>query len=219
MRTLRSTVIVLLLTFVSAGVANAEQEFAAGLKVGSLGLGIEASWKPLRYFEVRLGANAYDFADDGEVAGINYDGELSLQSFYGTANFHFDNSPMRVTAGFYSNGNEILLINDQMVDQEIGGVVYPGAGIGTLTSTTTFESGAPYFGIGYDFTISDKFGMNVDFGVLWQGDPLVTLTADGVLNGDPGFQAALEAERQEIEDDLSEFKAWPVLQLGFVYNF
>jgi len=209
----------LLLTFVSAGIANAEQEFGAGLKVGTLGLGIEASWKPLRYFEVRLGANAYDFTDDGDVAGIDYDGELSLQSFYGTANFLFNNSPMRVTAGYYSNSNELLLINDQMLDQDIGGVIYPGAGIGTLTGTTTFANGAPYFGIGYDFTISGKFGMNVDFGVLWQGDPLVTLTADGVLSSDPGFQAALEAERQEIEEDLSDFKAWPVLQVGFVYNF
>lgn len=219
MRTLRSTAIVLLLTFISAGAANAEQDFGAGIKAGTLGLGIEASWQPLRYLDVRLGANAYEFADDGDVAGIDYDGELSLESFYVTANIHFDNSPMRVTAGFYSNANELLLINDEMVDQEIGGVIYPGAGIGTLSSTTTFEDGSPYLGIGYDFTISGKFGMNVDFGVLWQGDPLVTLTADGTLSGDPGFQADLEVERQEIEDDLSEFKVWPVLSLGFVYNF
>lgn len=61
--------------------------------------------------------------------------------------------------------------------------------------------------------------MNVDFGVLWQGDPEVTLTADGALSGDPGFQAALEAERQEIEEDMSDFKAMPVLQIGFVYKF
>ena len=126
---------------------------------------------------------------------------------------------MRVTLAYYSNGNELLMVNDQLVDQEIGGITYPGAGIGTLSSTTTFEDAAPYFGIGYDFTIKGNFGMNVDFGVLWQGDPLVTREADGALSTDPGFQAALEVERLEIEEDLSDFKAMPVLQIGFVYNF
>ncbi len=219
MRTLQSTAIVLLLALLSAGVAHAEHDFGVGIKAGTLGLGLEASWKPLRYLELRIGANAFDFSNDGDVAGINYEQELSLQSFYGTANIHFTDSPMRVTAGFYSNGNELLLINDQMLDQEIGGVVYPGAGIGTLSSTTTFASSAPYLGIGYDFTIKGKIGMNVDFGVLWQGDPEVTLTADGALSGNPGFQAALEAERQELQEDLSDFKAMPLLQIGFVYNF
>jgi hypothetical protein len=219
MRALRSTAIVLLLVLLSAGIAHAEQNFGVGVKAGTLGLGLEASWQPLRYLELRLGANAFDYNDNGDVAGIDYDQELSLQTFYGTANIHFADSPMRVTVGYYSNSNELLLINDQMVDQEIGGVTYPGAGIGTLSSSTTFANGSPYFGIGYDFMIKGKIGMNVDFGVLWQGDPEVTLTADGALSGDPGFQAALEAERQELEEDLSDFKAFPVLQLGFVYKF
>ena len=219
MSIIRNTAGILLLTFFSAGMAHADNDFGVGVKAGTLGLGLEASWQPLPYLEVRIGANAFDYSNDGGVAGIDYDQELSLESFYGTANIHFPISPMRVTAGYYSNGNELLLINDQMLDLEIGGVLYPGAGIGTLSSLTTFANGAPYFGIGYDFTIAGKIGMNVDFGVLWQGDPEVTLTADGALSGDPGFQAALEAERQELEEDLSDFKAWPVLQLGFVYKF
>ncbi len=219
MRILQSTAIVLLLTICSAGAAQADNDFAVGVKAGTLGLGLEVIWQPFTYLDLRIGANAFEVTNDGDVAGIYYDQELSLQSAYGTANIHFENSPMRVTAGYYSNGNELLLVNDQMLDQEIGGVTYPGAGIGTLTSTTIFANGAPYFGIGYDFAIGEKFGMNADIGVLWQGAPEVTLTADGALSGDPGFQAALEAERQQLQEDLSEFKAWPLLQLGFVYRF
>ena len=30
---------------------------------------------------------------------------------------------------------------------------------------------------------------------------------------------SLEAERLELEDEMSDYKAWPVLSLGFVYNF
>ena len=30
---------------------------------------------------------------------------------------------------------------------------------------------------------------------------------------------ALDNERDELEDEMSDFKAWPVLSLTFVYNF
>jgi hypothetical protein len=45
------------------------------------------------------------------------------------------------------------------------------------------------------------------------------LSADGTLASDPGFQAALELEREQLEDEVSDFKAWPVISLGFVYKF
>lgn len=217
MRKFAGSVLVLLIA--STGIASAEQEFSAGLRAGTLGLGIEGSWKPLKYLELRLGGNAFTFNDDGAQAGIDYEQELSLESFYLTANILFDNSPMRITLGGYANGNELYMINDTLQDQDIGGVVYPGSGIGTLTSTTSFSSTAPYFGIGYDFDIKGNIGMSVDFGVLWQGEPIVELTSDGTLAADPGFQASLEAERQELEEEFTEFKVWPVLQLGVIYRF
>ena len=64
-----------------------------------------------------------------------------------------------------------------------------------------------------------KVGLNLDFGVLWQGDPQVSLFADGPIASDPGFQANLEEERNQLLDEVSDYKAWPVLSLGFVYNF
>jgi hypothetical protein len=210
----------LLLVFLaSTQAAHAEQAFSAGLRAGTLGLGLEASWKPLKYLDIRIGGNTFTFNDDRAQAGIEYEQELTLESFYATAKILFNDSPMRLTLCAYANGNELFMVNDSMQDQDIGGVVYPGGGIGTLTSTTTFSSTAPYFGIGYDFTIKGKIGMSVDFGVLWQGEPIVELASDGALAGDPSFQAALEAERRELEDEMSDFKAWPVLQVGVVYRF
>ncbi|MDH3266617.1 MAG: hypothetical protein OEM25_06600, partial [Gammaproteobacteria bacterium] len=60
---------------------------------------------------------------------------------------------------------------------------------------------------------------NFDFGVLWQGEPEVALTADGSLFDDSTFLASLEAERLDLEDDMSAFKAYPVVSISFVYNF
>ena len=74
-------------------------------------------------------------------------------------------------------------------------------------------------GIGLDFELFDKAGLNFDLGVLWQDEPLVTLAASGTLASDPFFQASLAAEQQELTDDLSDFKAYPVISLAFIYNF
>jgi hypothetical protein len=64
-----------------------------------------------------------------------------------------------------------------------------------------------------------RLGLNFDVGVLWQGDPAVTLEADGSAAGNQAFQDALEAERRELEDDFDALKAYPVLTLGFTFNF
>ena len=79
------------------------------------------------------------------------------------------------------------------------------------------------FGVGYDFEVFGKVGLNLDFGVLWQGEPEVTLESTGLATAPANVQAlllpALEAERLELEDEMSDFKAWPVVSLAFVYNF
>lgn len=216
----RSKAGLLVLALMVSGTANADLDLGLGLKAGTLGLGLEATWQPLPYLDVRLGANAYEFEDDGTQAGVNYEGTLDLESFYATGNFHFPVSPMRLTAGLYSNGNEFLMVNDDAAGTiDIGGIGYPAAGIGTLTSVTSFGSTSPYIGIGFDFTLAGKVGMNLDFGVLWQGEPEVTLEADGLLAQDPGFRDALLIERDQLEDEMSDFKAWPVVSVGFFYKF
>jgi hypothetical protein len=101
----------------------------------------------------------------------------------------------------------------------IGGDPYPADAVGTLSASAAFDSTSPYFGVGFDFTVFGKVGMNLDFGVLWQGSPQVSMATDGLLAGNPTFEASLDAERAELEDELSDYKAWPVVSLGFVFNF
>ncbi len=219
MNTFRNKASLVVLALLTAGIANADNDFGIGVKAGTLGLGVEASWKPLPYIDIRVGANSYDYDDNGSQAGIYYDSTLALDQYYATANFHFPISPMRLTVGAYSNSNEFLMLNDQGQDLDFGGITYPGGLIGTVTGTTSFADTAPYLGIGFDFSFLGKVGMNLDLGVLWQGEPEVSLEVSGLINQDPTFQAALEVERLELEDEMSDFKAWPVISLGFVYKF
>jgi len=204
--------------------ALADDNLWFGVKAGTLGIGLEASWRPIPWLGLALGANQYDYDDTGSQAGINYDATLALETFYATANFRFPLSPFRMTVGAYDNGNEVEMVSQDMPAYEIGGIPYSPAEVGTLRSGATFDNFAPYLGAGFDFNVFGRVGLALDFGVLWQGEPVVTLTSDGTLSTDPGpagdlFRDALETERLELESEVEDFKAYPVISLGFNFNF
>ena len=211
------------LVLATSGAANAD--FGVGMKAGTLGLGIEGRWSPLPWLDIRAGANQYDYEDSGSYASVDYDGVLAMDTYFVTGNFRFPLSPFRVTAGLFSNGNELQLMSQDTGGQDftIGGIDFSADDVGSLQSTTSFDATAPYVGFGYDFELFGKVGLNFDLGVLWQGDPSVTLEATGLDTAPPGVQLilepALEIERLALEDEVSDFKAWPVVSLSFVYNF
>lgn len=227
MKTLFAKAGVLVLTLLLGSTAMAENnDFWVGLKAGTLGLGLEGAWRPIPWFDVRAGANQFSYDDTGSQAGINYDGTLDLSTYYASASFRFPLSPFRMTVGAYSNGNELELASMDMSAYMIGDdpIPYLPSEVGTLRSSASFESMAPYLGAGFDFDIADRFGISLDFGVLWQGSPIVSLTSDGTLSTDPGpagdqFRAALEVERQQLENEVEDYKAYPVVSLGFNFNF
>jgi len=214
----------LALLLASSGAANAD--FGVGLKAGTLGLGVEGRWSPVPWLDLRLGANQYDLDATGSQAGVSYDGTLAMDNYFLTGNFRFPLSPFRVTLGGYSNGNELQLMSQDTGGAllDFGGNQFDTAAIGALQSTTSFSDTAPYVGVGYDFEIFGKVGLNLDFGVLWQGDPSVSLVATGRDSLPAGqlrddLDAALAFEQAELEDEISDYKAWPVVSLSFVYNF
>ncbi len=210
---------VLALALTASGTALADNNFGLGVKAGTLGIGVEGTWRPLPYLDIRLGANSFEYDYDGAQAGVNYDATLNLETVYATLNFHFPVSPFRISLGAYSNGNEFNLASAETGSYDVGGTTFTAAEIGALSSDTTFSGTAPYLGFGFDFSLAGKVGLNMDFGVLWQGEPSVTMNATGLLANDPTFLAAVETERLQLQDDMSSFKAWPVVSLGFVFNF
>ena len=225
MNVLRAKFAVLLLGLMTAGSATAGDNLSMGIKAGTLGVGLEATWRPIPWLDLRAGANMFDHDDSGSQAGINYDATLELQTYYLTGNFLFPVSPFRVTVGAFSNGNELQMVSMDQASYVVGNSPpLSSTEVGTLRSTTYFEDVAPYLGVGFDFSIAGKVGLNLDFGVLWQGEPLVSLTSDGTLANDPTiigdtFRAELEAERLELETEFEDFKAWPVVSVGFTFNF
>ncbi|MFK8014537.1 MAG: hypothetical protein AB8G17_03695 [Gammaproteobacteria bacterium] len=199
--------------------AHADDDLWFGVRAGTLGLGLEATWRAVPFLDFRAGLNGFSFDQDGSEAGVDYDGDIDLQSFYLTGNLRVPLSPFRFTAGVFRNGNEINLVSRDSSTFQIGGSTFTGAQVGTLRADADFDTIAPYAGVGADFRVFDTFGLNVDLGVLMQGSPALTVTADGLLADDPTFQSELEVERMELQEEIDDFDLYPVLSLGFSWNF
>ena len=202
-----------------SGASTADDNLWLGVKAGTLGLGVEGTWRPLPWFDLRGGINSFEYEDDGAEAGIDYDATLDLQTWYGTANFRMPLSPFRVTAGVFNNGNELRLVSRETGPVDVGGTVFTSDEVGTMRAVTTFEDIAPYAGFGFDFGLFGKVGLNLDLGVMYQGEPDIGLFSDGLLADDPAFQEALENERVELQDEVDRYKLYPVASLTFNVQF
>jgi hypothetical protein len=87
-----------------------------------------------------------------------------------------------------------------------------------LNGVVDFKSTAPYFGVGWGNATNGRFGLALDLGVVLQGIPQVSLTATGLVSSDPNFVQELNREVQELENDISAFKYYPVISLGLSMN-
>ena len=82
MKTLSLRLCALVVALATTGTALADHNFGIGVKAGTLGIGVEGTWRPLPYFDVRAGLNGYDYTDNGNYTGINYDAEINLDNYY-----------------------------------------------------------------------------------------------------------------------------------------
>lgn len=199
--------------------AHADDNVWIGAKAGTLGLGLEGTWRPVPYLDFRAGFNTFSMDDERSEAGIDYDVDLDLSTFYATANLRAPLTPFRATVGVFSNSNEVALASRDSSSFTIGSTTFTGDEVGTLRGDVGFDSIAPYAGVGLDFRFIDRIGLHFDAGVLFQGTPELALNADGAIASDPTFQAELEAERAELQDELDDFELYPVVSVGLSVNF
>ena len=213
------TIALLGLGLLGAQSAFADDDLWFGAKAGTLGFGLEATWRPVPYLDVRGGFNSYTYDSTAVEAGIDYDTSLNLDTFYATANLRPPMSPFRITAGLFSNSNEMSMVSQVSGTYDIGGMTYTAAEVGTINNVIGFDSTAPYLGFGADFRLANTIGLNIDVGVLWQGEPIVGMSVTGPIGQDPSFQAELDAETAALQSALDNFKAYPVASIGVSVNF
>lgn len=190
-------------------------------KAGTLGLGGELSARILTDVNLRFGATALDLDLDGEVADIDYDFGLDLRTFPLMVDWYPFDDTFHLSGGIVLNESDVGLDARFSGSVEIGGRTYPASEVGTLSGDLSFDRVAPYVGIGWGnaFGSRRRWGFLSDFGVAFIDSPDVTLTATGPLASDPTFQADLARERGDLEDDIGDFKVYPVLSISLFFRF
>lgn len=213
----------LLLTFLSVAPGFADTgDIALGVKASTLGAGVEGTAGLLRGLNLRAGANALWFDFEADTSDINYDLKVDLLSFPAVLDWHpFKKSDFRISAGILINQNEAELKGSSQASYTIGDNVYNASDLGTLSGKVDFNKLAPYVGIGWGNAVgrNENWSFSCDFGVVFQGEANIDLAASGPISSDPAFQADLAREKKELEDELDDYKYYPLISLGVTYKF
>jgi len=199
--------------------AQAVEPDFIGLRAGTLGAGAEFGLKLSPHFTARAIAHGANFGYDDTSDDIRYDGDLKLASYGAQLDYRFsEKGPLYVTAGVYKNDNKIVATGRAMGTVTVGGVPLTEAQVGLLNGRATFADTVPYLGVGARWPIG-KVEINLEAGAYFQGKSRVTLTSDSIYASLPEVQAALQAERQDLQNDIDDYKTYPVVELGLRYKF
>jgi len=193
--------------------------FDVGVKVSTLGAGVELNYPLSSNMTVAVGVNKFSKSQTENISGIDYDEDINLQTFSVLLNFHPFSGTFRITAGAMLNNNELKLTANPNATYDINGVPYSAAEVGSLEATVDFRKIAPYVGVGIGHGASSGLSFTFDVGVLMQGEPNVDLSANGTAASNPTFQADLKQEEANAENDIKEFTMYPVVALGVSYRF
>lgn len=209
-----------------------------GVKMSTLGAGIEVATPLARKFNVRGGFNMFRYSRPITNNGIQYDGNLQFQS----AEAHLDwflLGGFHVSPGIlFYNGNQVTATASVPGGQtfSVGGTSYesdpttPVTGNGKLDFVKVSPS--IMFGIG---NLIPRNGRHVSFlfevGGAYQGSARVALNLAGnicapgnlatchSIASDSTAQANILAQQVKIQNNVNPYRFFPVLSLGVGFNF
>ena len=189
--------------------------------VSTLGLGIDAGWRANETFGIRLGGNWLSVNFDRTIDDVDYDAEANLTSIGTLIDYHPFQGGFRLTGGLRFNFNNADLTGTPTSDVTIGDETFAASDVGTVEGDVTFQTFAPYLGLGYGATLLEgALTIGFDAGLMYQGRADVELDAEGgALEGNTVLEDNLAIEEENIEDDLEDYVVYPVIGLAFSYRF
>jgi len=223
-----------------------DSKYAVGVKVGTLGLGLDISRSITDKLNLRFNINGATYSDTGTESDVEYDYDLDMITAGLLLDYYPMESEFRLSAGAYYNGNEFALTGKPTTAGtfDINGVTYTTADLGSLKGTVDFDEFAPYIGIGWgNSTKKAGWGFSVDVGLMYHGEPNVDLTAvkgSAVTTAEDAFKIAnptatqaqidaasgwdvieanVQAEESDLINELNDYKIYPVVSFGVTYTF
>lgn len=188
-------------------------------RAGSLGFGGEVAVNVTRFFGVRGGIGVMPLSYNGEMEDVHYHVESTSPLSNVGVDFYPGFFDVRLGGGLLFIQNPTTFDARYSGQVEIGGTMYSDEEVGALTGDLDHGSAAPYVVLGLGRQTNRGIGIFLDLGAAFLEEQRMSYSTTGTLSGDPNFEAALEAEAQEIEDEVNRYvKVYPILSAGIRYG-
>jgi hypothetical protein len=218
-----------LVSLLVAGLAAANcasaRDFGTSIDLGTTGLGLHVTTPLAAKLNARVGVNFADYSYDGNTSDVDYDFKLKLATFDALLDYHPFDGAFRVSGGAVYNGNKIDAFAKPTAagTYTINGNVYSSAAMGDLTGKIDFKKVAPYLGIGFGDAVKNAgWSFAMDLGATFQGAPKTELSSNGCTVSAlvcAQFARDVAAEKAKLDDEVSDFKLYPVMRVGVSYRF
>lgn len=214
--------------------------FALGVKVGLLGVGVDAATPLNHRLNLSAGTNFFSYSDSLTSDGIPYNANLRFRTaeagldwFPFAGGFHISPGALlyngnQITANANVPGGNSFTLNNQQYTSSASNPVTGNGGI-------TFNKAAPKITVGFGNMIPRSgrhFSFPVELGFAYVGDPKVNLTLAGTacynyqgqnycdnVATDSMIQSNLAAQRQKIANDVSPARFYPIFSVGPAFSF
>ncbi|MEM6413435.1 MAG: hypothetical protein AAF720_02125 [Pseudomonadota bacterium] len=196
--------------------------FAVGVYGGTLGIGGDVQARATDWLVFRAGGHVFDLNIDEEYDDIDYDANVNLSNAFLTADFHPFENGFLLSTGLIIGPKTISLSATPTETIQIGDEEFTPAEVGTLTGEVSARGAAPFLGLGFDNAVTrgSRVGISFLLGVGFTGAPEAELLAEGgILENDEDFLTQLEIEVENLEDDVDNFRFFPVARLGITVGF
>ena len=211
----------------AAGSAAAQTSgrFAVGAQVGTTGVCAEGQLQATPFITLRAGGDVFGYDENFDTGDIAYEGSADFNTISAFVDLHPFQNGFFVSAGGFAGDRTVEVVGRPNRDVVIAGQVFPPARFGRLVGEADFGGGAPFVGLGYNntFTKAGRFGFKALAGAAFGSEPTVELRREGGEALPPAIQAQFDADREreerELEQEIEDFKTFPVLQVGLTYRF
>lgn len=211
-------------SFVLSGIAFSQpktvpltpaKSYALTLKLSSLGVGLDGTTNIAKDLNVRLGGQFFKFSVEGGKPGDDYlyNAKVTLLSFSALLDYFPGSSIFKISGGLLLNLNKVDNDLTPGATYIVNGKTYDKNNLGRVNAVTEFTKINPYLGIGLCNPLSyKKFGFTMDIGTVYQFEPMVSMTATGLIS-------PTASQSSIVEENVKWFKVYPVVTFGLTYKF
>ena len=208
-----------------------------GIKASLLGIGVEAAAPVTRRTNLRVGYNQFNYSRTFDSNGITYGGKFDFRSLDVLYDWFPFGGSFHLSPGLLAyNGNQVKANASVPGGQTftLNSTTYTSDPSNPITGTGKLLMGhkaAPMFLFGFGNLAPRRghFSVSFEIGAAFTGAPSTTLNLSGnacdsfgicaSASSNPKVQSDVQAEQAKLNHDVSPFKVFPVLSLGFGYKF